>query len=73
MTYHTAFKVFHPFVFVGSLLPKKDTDYSPSDDLHKYGFELDLTTECYFYTYDWGYGFNFRIFGFGVEIARYRF
>jgi hypothetical protein len=69
----TALALFSPFGFIGLSRPKIDTTHDPSDDLYRYGFSLDLTTECYFYTYDWGYGFNFRFFGFGFEVNRYGF
>lgn len=63
-------KWFHPFNLIGVRKPKMDTDWHPSDDSHEYGFSLDLTTECFYYTYDWGCGFNFRLLGFGFEINK---
>lgn len=63
-------KFFHPFNFILVKKPKMDDpDWHPSDDVHQYGFSLDLTTEIYYYTYDWGRGFNFRILGFGFEVS----
>jgi len=67
---YSRWQFYHPFVFVGIKRPETDTEFDPSDDLHCYGFEFDLTTECYFYTYDWGYGFNLRLLGFGFEVSR---
>jgi hypothetical protein len=67
---HSSLKFFHPFNFVFVKRPKTDDpNWHPSDDLHQYGFSLDLTTELYFYTYDWGRGFNFRVLGFGFEVC----
>lgn len=66
----TTIQFFHPFALLfydGPSNPPRDY----SDDTHRYGFSLDLTTELYFYTYDWGYGLNFRLFGFGLELARF--
>jgi len=63
----TNVKLFSPFGFIGWRTPTAE----PADDLRCYGFSLDLTTECYFYTYDWGYGFNFRLLGFGFEVSRF--
>lgn len=68
---NTSIRFFHPFNFLGYSKPKDKFD--PSDDVYRYGFCLDLTTEMYFYTYDWGYGINFRLFGFGFELSRYGF
>jgi hypothetical protein len=64
-------KFFHPFDFLVTYKPKiNNPNWHPSDDVYKYGFSLDLTTEVYYYTYDWGHGFNFRILGFGFEITK---
>lgn len=67
---NTKIDFFHPFnlvVYDGPNDPPRDY----SDDVRRYGFSLDLTTELYFYTYDWGYGVSFRLFGFGFELARF--
>ena len=66
----TKIDFFHPFglvVYDGPSNPPRH----PSDDVRRYGFSLDLTTELYLYTYDWGCGLNFRFFGFGFELARF--
>jgi hypothetical protein len=64
----TDLKFFHPFNFLVFRKPKiNDPNWHPSDDIYKYGFSLDLTTELYYFAYDWGYGFNLRILGFGFE------
>jgi len=63
-------KFFHPFNFLFVKKPKMDDPkWHPSDDVHQYGFSLDMTTELYYYTYDWGWGVNFRIFGMGFEVC----
>lgn len=66
----TRINFFHPFELVVYDGPSNPPRH-PSDDVHRYGFSLDLTTELYLYTYDWGHGLNFRLFGFGFEIARF--
>ena len=66
----TRINFFHPFALVVYDGPNNPPKH-PSDDTHRYGFSLDLTTELYFYTYDWGYGINFRLFGFGFELSRF--
>lgn len=66
----TRINFFHPFALVVYDGPNNPPKH-PSDDTHRYGFSLDLTTELYFYTYDWGCGVNFRLFGFGFELSRF--
>lgn len=66
----TDIKFFHPFALLAFDRAELDCN-DPSNDLRRYGFSFDITTECYFYVYDWGYGFNLRLFGFGLEFARY--
>ncbi len=64
-------KLLHPFNFIIYSGPKTDdTYYDPNDNIYRYGFSLDLTTEIYFYRYDWGSGLNLRILGFGFEINK---
>jgi hypothetical protein len=70
---NTKINFFHPFDLIGFSKPKIDSHWHPSDDVHRYGFSLDLTTEIYYYTYDWGYGLNVRLLGFGFEVTRYGF
>ena len=47
-------KLLHPFNFIIYSGPKTDdTYYDPNDNIYRYGFSLDLTTEIYFYRYDY--------------------
>lgn len=64
---YTDISILHPLSNGGFIGYRGPTETPVFDDDEKsYGFELNLTTCCYWYTYDWGWGFCIRVLGFGV-------